>query len=167
VIIPPAAPLRLLAVPGHRAGRSSRSGTSSGCGGRSGSSGCTRGCNDHSGLSSASVVCMLGCAVVGAAICLVPGHDLLVLRRIGTEGIAYSARRRVESFEVCRLAEASPGVLVCARDAIASLGGLVEEGACLRASRESLGEQLGGSKGGGKEGEEGGGKHGGGKHGGG
>jgi hypothetical protein len=71
---------------------------------------------------------MLGCAIVGAAICLVPGHDLLVLRRIRTKGIADPARRRVEGLEVSRLAEAGPGVLVCARDAIASLGGLIEEG---------------------------------------
>jgi hypothetical protein len=70
---------------------------------------------------------MLGCAVVGAAICLIPGHDLLVLRRIRTEGIADPARRGVEGLEVSGLAEAGPGVLVCARDAITSLGGLVEE----------------------------------------
>lgn len=72
---------------------------------------------------------MLRCAVVGPAIRLVPGHDLLVLRRIRTKGIADSARGRVESLEVSRLAEAGPCVLVCARDAIARLGGLIEEGA--------------------------------------
>ena len=110
---------------------------------------------------------MFRCAVIGATICLVPGHDLLVLRRIRTKGITDSAGRRIEGFEVSRLAEAGPGVLVCARDAIARLGGLVEQGTRLRACRESLGEQLGGSEGGGEEGEEGGGKHGGGKHGGG
>jgi hypothetical protein len=98
---------------------------------------------------------------------LIPGHDLLVLRRIRTEGIAYSAGRRVEGLEVSGLAEAGPTVLVCARDAIASLGGLIEQSTRLRACRESLGEQLGGSEGGGEEGEEGGHKHGGGKHGGG
>ena len=98
---------------------------------------------------------------------MVPGHDLLVLRGIRTKGIADPARRRVEALEVSRLAEAGPGVLVCARDAIARLGGLVEQGTRLRACRESLGEQLGGSEGGGEEGEEGGGKHGGGEHGGG
>lgn len=110
---------------------------------------------------------MFRCAVVGAAIRLVPGHDLLVLRGIRTEGIAYAAGRRVEALEVSRLAEAGPGVLVCTRDAIAGLGGLIEESTGLRACRESLGEQLCGSEGGGEEGEEGGGKHGGGKHGGG
>ena len=67
-------------------------------------------------------------AVVGAAICLVPGHDLLVLRGIRTKGIADPARRRVEALEVSRLAEAGPGVLISARDAIASLSGLIEGG---------------------------------------
>ena len=98
---------------------------------------------------------------------MVPGHDLLVLRRIRTEGIAYSAGRRIEGLEVSRLAEAGPGVLVCARNTIAGLGGLIEQGTRLRACRQSLSEQLGGSEGGGEEGEEGGGNHGGGKHGGG
>lgn len=110
---------------------------------------------------------MFRCAVVVAAICLVPGHDLLVLGRIRTEGIAYSAGRRFESCEVSGLAEASPCGLICALNAATRLSGLIEEGTRLRACRQSLGEQLGGSEGGGEEGEEGGGKHGGGKHGGG
>lgn len=167
VIIPPAAFLGRLAVPSHRAGRSSCSGTSSGRGGRSGSGRSTCGCNYHSGLSSAPVVWVFRCAVVVAAICLIPGHDLLVLGRIGTEGIAYPGGRRFEGCQVSGLAEASPSGLVCALDAVASLGGLIEEGTRLRACRESLGEQLGGSEGGGEKGEEGGGKYGGGKHGGG
>ena len=128
VIIPPAAFLRLLAVPSLSIGRSSRSGTSSGRGRRSGIGGCARRCNDHGGLSSAPIVCMFRCAVVGAAICLVPGHDLLVLGRIRAEGIAYSIGRGFEGCEVSGLAEAGPGVLICARDAIASLGSLVEGG---------------------------------------
>lgn len=130
MIIPPAAFLGLLAAPSLSAGagRSSRSGTSSGRGGRGGIGGCARGCDDHRGLSSAPIVCVFRGAVVGAAICLVPGHDLLVLRGIRTEGIADPAGRRVEALEVSRLAEAGPGALVCARDAIASLGSLVEGG---------------------------------------
>ena len=130
MVIPPAAFLGLLAVPSLSigTGRSSRSGTSSSRGGRSGIGGCARRCNNHSGLSSTPIVCMFRCAVVGGAICLVPGHDLLVLRGIRTEGIADSARGRVEALEVSRLAEAGPSVLVCARDAIASLGSLVEGG---------------------------------------
>ena len=86
---------------------------------------------------------------------------------MGAEGIAYSGGRRFEGCQVSGLAEASPSGLVCALDAAASLGGLIEEGTRLGACRESLGEQLSRNEGGGEKGEEGGGKHGGGKHGGG
>jgi hypothetical protein len=128
MIVPPAPSLWLFTVPSHGARRRRSCSTSSGrrrCGR------CRR-CtcrSDHDrSLSSTSIVRMFACAVVATAVPCVPGHDLLVLRRVRTEGIANAARRRFQAGEICRLAEAGPNLLVCALKTAACRGGIDQIG---------------------------------------
>lgn len=109
---------------------------------------------------------MLARAIITTAVPLIPCHHLLILRRIGAVLVADAIGSGVQRFEVSGLAEAGPDGLVGGLLAAACLCGLVEELACLGASWQALGEQLGGSEGGGEEGEGGGGEHGGEMHGG-
>jgi len=72
---------------------------------------------------------MLRRCVVRPAVALVPRHDLLIVARVGAEGIADAAGRGVEAGEVGGLAEAGPDLLGRGRGAAARLRGLVQEGA--------------------------------------
>lgn len=78
-------------------------------------------------LSTTAIICVFAGAVVAAAVSLIPAHDLLVLRRVGAEGVAHTIRSGLEGGKVGGLAEAGPDCLISAGGAAARLSGLVEQ----------------------------------------
>lgn len=134
VSAPPAPTRRAVIGRDLPAGRGRAGGGGAACSTRRRSRGRAGGCGHHRG--GAARIRVLGCAVIGAAVAVVPRHQLLPIARVGAELVADTGVGRLEGREERGLAEAGPDALVRRRRASAPLRGLVEEGAAGGTRRE-------------------------------